>query len=201
MLGVPTPSRIDLDGILSESRALLEEGGPDVVTMRELARRLGVSAPSLYFHVRGREQILGLLIRRALAELGDDMAAIDVESDPASALHRLGDTYASFAFANPHLFAITFGPCPVGAAPDLESGAKASEALFRAVAAIDPAADVLDLAQAFWSLVHGYATLALAGQFRMGGDPARALHRAIALLVVAISGDTGKEVGRSLSSS
>ncbi len=168
--------------------------------MRELARRLGVRAPSLYFHVRSREEILDALVDLGLAELGENTAAVLPPDDPSAALHRLADAYCGFAFANPRLFALTFGPCPPRGEPDLDSGARSYAALIGAVEALHPAEDVLDLAQAFWSLVHGYATLALAGRFWLGGDPARALHLAIDLLVRAITSERGKEVGRTLSS-
>src|SRR6266540_7463410 len=41
---------LDKDRIVAEAVALLDEGGLDGVTLRKLAQRLGVQAPTLYWH-------------------------------------------------------------------------------------------------------------------------------------------------------
>ena len=98
----------------------------------------------------------------------------------------MADAYASFAFASPQLFSLIFGPCPDERRAEDEAAAAAAEPLLAAVAELVPEDDVLDIAQAFWSLVHGYTTLALSDQFRMGGDPRRAIHRAVDYLMAGI---------------
>jgi AcrR family transcriptional regulator len=178
---MPYPSRINATSVLDAARALLEERGPEGVTMRELARRLGVQAPSLYFHVESRDDVLLLLTRAGLEELGDQLEAAAAGDGGAARLHRLAGAYAGFASDNPRLFALVFGPCPAGQAPD-PMAERASAALLTAVGSAVPPGEVLPLAQALWSLVHGYSTLSLAGQFRMG-DPRAAMHAAIDLLV------------------
>jgi len=178
---MPYPSRINSASVLDGARALLEERGPEGVTMRELARRLGVQAPSLYFHVESRDDVLLLLTRAGLEELGDQLEAAAVGGGGGARLHRLADAYAGFAAGNPRLFALVFGPCPAGQAPD-PMAERASGALLAAVGDAVPPGEVLPVAQALWSLVHGYATLSLAGQFRLG-EPLSAMHAAIDLLV------------------
>jgi AcrR family transcriptional regulator len=41
--------------IVAAARAILEEGGPEALSMRAIAERLGIRAPSLYKHVPDRE--------------------------------------------------------------------------------------------------------------------------------------------------
>ncbi len=48
LLGMPHPSRISLQAVIETAREILEEAGPEGLAMREVARRLGVRAPSLY---------------------------------------------------------------------------------------------------------------------------------------------------------
>ncbi|MGB7425729.1 MAG: helix-turn-helix domain-containing protein, partial [Ornithinimicrobium sp.] len=50
------------ESLVGVCRALLNEGGPEAIVMREVARRVGVTAPALYKHVDGRDQLLTLLI-------------------------------------------------------------------------------------------------------------------------------------------
>lgn len=44
--------------IAATALAILDEHGPDAVTMRAIAARLGVRSPSLYNHVRSKDEIL-----------------------------------------------------------------------------------------------------------------------------------------------
>src|SRR5437763_8801259 len=53
---------------------LLDESGLDGLTMRTLAERMGVRAASLYWHIRDKEQLLGLLAEAILAEVPEPPA-------------------------------------------------------------------------------------------------------------------------------
>lgn len=184
---MPHPARISSEAITSGARSLLEEHGVEGLSMRELARRLDVRAPSLYFHVEGRDDLIRLLITAGLRELGTMLTEADAGAvGPGPRLHAMADAYASFAFGSPQLFSLIFGPCPEERRAEDATAAAASEPLLAAVAELVPPGDVLDIAQAFWSLVHGYATLALSDQFRMGGDPRRAIHRSVDYLLAGI---------------
>jgi AcrR family transcriptional regulator len=184
---MPHPSRISPESITTLARALLEEHGVEGLSMRELARRLGVRAPSLYFHVEGRDDLIRLLATEGLRELGTMLTEASAGAvGPGPRLHAMADAYASFGFASPQLFTLIFGPCPEERRAEDEAAASASEPLLAAVSELVPPEDVLDIAQAFWSLVHGYTTLALSDQFRMGGDPRRAIHRSVDYLLAGI---------------
>ncbi|WP_263588053.1 TetR family transcriptional regulator [Sphingopyxis sp. GC21] len=58
------PAKLNLDLILDEAIALLQEDGLDDITLRKLATRLDVEAPSLYRHVAGKQQLLALMAVR-----------------------------------------------------------------------------------------------------------------------------------------
>ena len=155
--------------------------------MRELARRLGVRAPSLYLYVESREDLLLRMIEYGVADLGRGQeAAFDRTFGIRERFHAGARAYTGFANDNPHLFSLIFGLCPDDRRMDPGEAAQASQPLLDAVGEIVPPEDVLDVSQAFWSLVHGYATLALNRQFVMGGDPEAALHRAVDLLLDAL---------------
>lgn len=81
-----TPARI-----AEEALALLDEG-PDetVLTMRSLAARLGVQAPSLYAHVSGMDEIHDLV--HALINSTIDVSVVDGSVDPQD-LVELGRRY------------------------------------------------------------------------------------------------------------
>jgi AcrR family transcriptional regulator len=183
LLGMPHPSQIDPSAITATARQLLAERGPDGVVMREVARRLGVSAPSLYFHVPSRQALLDQLIDVALEELGAALHDESFQYGRSAMAHHMADAYVDFALANQRLFALVFGPCGDERPFDGSGADLASRALFEMVARLVPEAQVLPVAQVFWSLVHGFATLIAAGQFRMPGDPRSALHDGVDLLL------------------
>lgn len=60
---------LTLDALVATGRTLLVEGGPDAIVVREVARRLGVTAPALYRYVRGRDDLLTLLITACTDEV------------------------------------------------------------------------------------------------------------------------------------
>src|ERR1700760_3630975 len=47
--------------IVAVALELLDEGGLDGLTLRRLADRLGIRAPTLYWHVRNKRELLDLL--------------------------------------------------------------------------------------------------------------------------------------------
>jgi len=59
---------LDQDRIVEAALELLDRDGLVGVTTRRLAERLGVRSPSLYWHIRDREQLLGLLSDRIVAD-------------------------------------------------------------------------------------------------------------------------------------
>jgi TetR/AcrR family transcriptional regulator, tetracycline repressor protein len=55
---------------------LLDEAGMDGLTVRALASRLGVQAPALYWHVRGKQALLDEMATLIWRQIGDVMAAL-----------------------------------------------------------------------------------------------------------------------------
>lgn len=59
--------------IVAEAVALLDENGLDGVTLRKLAQRLGVQAPTLYWHLRNKAALITALAEAILAEQFDEL--------------------------------------------------------------------------------------------------------------------------------
>jgi AcrR family transcriptional regulator len=175
----------DLPNALADAATdLARGGGPEAVVLREAARRVGVSAAAAYRHYASHCELLQAVKQRALAALGDALEqgldAGDPLPQPADeALRRfrnLGAAYIGFALDNPGLFHAAFvlhSPfCREEAVfGDVHEKIAASrpyqilsEALDELVAVglLDPARREL-APIAFWSSVHGLATLLLDG--------------------------------------
>ena len=146
---------------------LLEREGPDGLTMRAIADRMGIRAPSLYKHIEGKDELEALLMAEALRGMGEAMRAAlaPLGSRPSrvAALAALGRAYREWACAHPHLYRLaTGGPLPREQLPEgLE--AWSAEPLVRS-------AGTADRARAAWAFAHGMAILELAGRFPSDAD-------------------------------
>lgn len=85
--------------IVDEARTMLRESGWSAISMRRLAARLDVKAPSLYKHISGKEELLQLLLAESLSNLGKRIhAAIDEDCSSAALLQA----YRQAVLDDPH---------------------------------------------------------------------------------------------------
>lgn len=54
------------EAIIAAARAIIDEGGIDVLNLREVAKRLGIKAPSLYNHFASKAELLAAVARDLL---------------------------------------------------------------------------------------------------------------------------------------
>ncbi len=78
------PRGITRDAVVAEAVRLLDEQGVDGLTMRKLGKALHVSAPTLYWHVRDREELLDLAYDSIFGELPTSDETSDDDWQPAA---------------------------------------------------------------------------------------------------------------------
>lgn len=146
--------------IVSVARELLETGGREAVTMRAIAERLGIRAPSLYKHVPDKAALEAALIEQGLAELG---AALYEALDDERPVRALLEVYRRRASAHPNLYRLgTAGRLPrERLAPGLEDWAGRPFFVVTGEA---------KLARALWTFAHGMVILELDGRFPDDAD-------------------------------
>jgi AcrR family transcriptional regulator len=147
--------------IVAAARELLEEEGAEALTMRRLAERLGIRAPSLYKHLPDKAALEAAIIATGFE---DSAAAFEAAVDGAGQpLAALATAYRAFAVAHPHLYRLmTERPLPRERLP---SGVEARAAAPLLEAAGDP-----DRARAVWAFAHGMVILELNGRFPPDAD-------------------------------
>jgi AcrR family transcriptional regulator len=156
--------------ILKASLSLLEEGGVEALSMREVARRAGLSHQAPYHYFGDRESILAELVREGFKKLHDYLSRSSLQPhDYKRRIERMGCTYVEFALDHPEQFRLMFR----GHVVDLENHEHAKGAaetafgvLVAAVTADQPERQEaeLDSIIACWSVAHGLATLLLDGK-------------------------------------
>jgi AcrR family transcriptional regulator len=151
--------------IVTVARQLLEQEGAEALTMRRLAERLGIRAPSLYKHLPDKAALEAAIIATGLEDAAAALeAALDgAGDDGAEALAALAAAYRAFAVTHPHLYRLmTDRPLPRDRLPE---GVEA-----RAAAPLLRAAGNQDLARAVGAVAPGLVQLELARRFPAGAD-------------------------------
>lgn len=148
--------------IIAAAADLLEQNGPDGLTMRAIATELGIKAPSLYKHIADKRELEVALIsdglasqaeafEKALTEGGDQVVAIS-------------NAYRQWALNHPHLYAMMNNqPLPRDEITE--------EIAERSVAPVLEALDGdRERARAAWAFAHGMVMLELVDRFPPGAD-------------------------------
>lgn len=156
--------------ILDTSRAVLDELGAAGLSLREVARRAGVTHQAPYHHFADRESIVAELVTQGFGELERRLAKAHARGADASAtLVASGLAYVVFALDNPGVFRIMFRTdlCDHARFPQTQAaGQRARGELLHLVRLLHggetgPADEAL--ATLHWAQVHGLACLLLDG--------------------------------------
>ena len=148
---------------------VIGESGVESLSLREVARRLGVSHQAPYKHFASRDHILAEVIRRAFADFAEYLEARPRSEDPDQDMANMGRAYLQYAREHPLHYQLMFEtrkPDPA-AHPTMMAQAQYAFALLsnglRRLPFRDPA-DPADLDALFiWSCLHGLASI-LKGQ-------------------------------------
>jgi AcrR family transcriptional regulator len=149
--------------IVAAARGILEEEGAEALSMRHIAERLGIRAPSLYKHLPDKQALEAAIISAGFEEQATAVEQA-LAASPDDPLGALATAYRAFAFAHPHLYRLmTDRPLDRDA---LVPGAEARAALPLYRAAGEDEA----LARAAWAFAHGMTILELNGRFPPDAD-------------------------------
>lgn len=154
-------------GGLSEAlveAALAQIDAGETLSLREAARRTGVSATAVYRHFPDKQALLTAVARAGLARLGAAQhAAYDAAGGGAAGFNATGLAYVRFALAHRALFRLVFSQL-VGDVMAADGGDEAMTFLLANATALAPAGmDARVFALQAWSIVHGLAMLMLDG--------------------------------------
>lgn len=163
------------EALIQATESLLAERGADGFSLREVARRAGVSPAAPSHHFGDGAGLLTAVATLGFEGLTQALEAGDARcgSDPVAALREQGLAYVDFALRHPGRFRLMFRSGQLHGDPELaRHGEAAFEVLARGVRRAFGVADAGQMTPAhwhavtaLWSLVHGYSHLAIAGKF------------------------------------
>ncbi len=159
--------------LLRGALRVIAERGPAAFTLREVARRAGVSHNAPYRHFRDKDALLAAVAAQGFRELTRAMReAGERRSNALDKLKQSGLAYVAFAVRSPEHFTVMFdAPVIRSKDPDyLQASQEAFQTLVTFIRNCQedgelPGGGTLERALYAWSLVHGIAKLAVAGRF------------------------------------
>lgn len=171
---MPPRKIVNRQAICSVAMQIVATNGVDALSMRTLASTLGIKAPSLYDHVKNRDEIIALVQGAGLLDFGKGFA------DAGATTRDKILFYRQWALSNPNLYPVVFQQrlqrelLPEG----LE------EKVLRLV--VEAAGGSHVQARAMWAQLHGLVDLELQGRLPTDADMTATWQQAIVGIEAAI---------------
>ncbi|WP_217183093.1 TetR/AcrR family transcriptional regulator [Streptomyces sp. AC495_CC817] len=149
------------DRLLDITAEMVDEKGPERLSLRDIAQAAGTSTSAVYALFGGKAQLLVAVIEHGFASFGEAQSRTETHG-----LRALGHSYRAWAKSNPALYRLMFGGAITTAddcAPDSATTSTAMAPLVRALAERVDEAQLLPAALTVWAQVHGAVSLELAG--------------------------------------
>jgi AcrR family transcriptional regulator len=159
------------NALITVGTQVLEDIGPKELSLRHLARMVGVSEAAPSRHFSGKDELLAAIATAGFLSLAEQRKRIAGAGASAQwTLIQMLKSYVKYAQAHPGLFALMTGPriLPADGYPELTQASDHSFDLFAtavrsfAVAHSWPESLLNQVTHAAWAMEHGLATLLLA---------------------------------------
>jgi AcrR family transcriptional regulator len=160
------------DELLTAADALLERtGDPAAVSLRAVAAEVGVAPTAVYLHFADRDELMVTVVERGFSEFTRHLRAASVGATALDRLVNQGVAYIEFACSRPGHYRLLFSR--VGLSHEREDLLRRclDAGLPAFAACVDVAQGCIDegvfrgeaasLALGLWTMVHGYADLAI----------------------------------------
>lgn len=153
--------------LLDAADVLLATGGPEALTVRNIAERAGMSTMNVYSRFGNKFGVVDRLFLEGYQRLTTAMEAVPVTDDPAADLAECGHAYRRFALANRAHYMVCMENVFPEFTPSVEAATVGLTAMDHLVGRVqrcmDDGAfvkgDAAATAALVWSVVHGCVSL------------------------------------------
>jgi AcrR family transcriptional regulator len=186
---------IDRAQVVEVAAAVADEVGLDVLTLAQVAARLGVKLPSLYNHVDGMPGMRRELALLGLRQLLDRMSRAAIGKAGDAAVLAVGIAYRAYVVQHPGVYAATVRAPPA----DDQQLRQLSQAIIDVILAVlEPYGlgqeAAIHAVRGLRSIVHGFATIELAGGFGLALDRDESFLRLLRAFMAGLQAEDGKEL-------
>jgi len=160
--------------LIDKAKQMLEEVGPNKLSIRAVAEQLGISATAVYYHFSNKDELLSQLAADGFKQLETTLTISLIDIHVQQRLLTVSRAYLNFALSHPAMYQLMFGS-------QLENHnhnskfrsarKKAYQVLENCVADVMAkdvdSKEVRSAALAGWSYTHGLAALVIHGILRV----------------------------------
>ncbi|MFN8465289.1 MAG: WHG domain-containing protein [Caldilineaceae bacterium] len=185
---------LDRDAVVRAAVELLDSEGAGTLSLGRVADRLGVQTPSLYNHVEGMPGLLRQLALRNARDMAACMGDAAMGRSGPEAVLAVAEAYRAYIKQHAGLYMASLrtsgAQAQDGSPPDAEL-AEAEARVVRIVLAVLASfglsgEDAIHAVRGLRSVVHGFATLEVAGGFGLPLDCDESFRRLVGLLVAGL---------------
>ncbi len=176
---------------------ILEAEGPRAVSMRRVAKEVGITAMAIYHHFPSREALLSAVVDKEFEQLAGFFDRSNRKRGFEAAMIHILDGYIDYALAHPRIFDYVFSiPRPDARRFPEDFRARSSPTLNITADIVSSwmklgklkRDDQWEIAMELWAHAHGYLALWRAGRFRLSEEEFRKLvHRSLRRLLYGIA--------------
>lgn len=169
---------------------LINTEGPGALTLNRLARELGIQTPSLYNHVDGLPGLQKELAVLNARQLADRLSEAAIGKSGTDLFLAIAQAFRTYVKEYPGLYMSTLRSSGMQTAPDPDLVREEERALKIGLAVMSSlgldSRDAIHGLRAFRSMVHGFATLEIAGGFGLPQDCDESFNRLVDALVAGL---------------
>ncbi len=174
------------DAVVDAALAVVDENGPQALTLATVAARVGVATPSLYQHVAGLAQLRARVAARVLTEMTEVATDAVVGRSGDDAVATLMRRMREYAVAHPYRYAaVPADPMHEEAlAEPAEKFLRVFLAVLRGYDLSGPAA--VHATRCLRVIVYGFAAIESSGGFGLAEDPAETYEHLIDMYLTSL---------------
>lgn len=156
--------------ILRATCRIYLEGGVSGVSMRRIAREVGISATAIYRHYEDKDALFAAVVDEGFKLFGSYLRRAMEEENPSERFRKVGKGYLDFALENPAYYNLLFVAPQVWQSSDLPEHVRLrGQSTFQflvdrsqEIGVLDPESN--DAPLTIWALTHGLVSLYLVGK-------------------------------------
>lgn len=172
--------------VVDAALGVIDEQGPDGLTLAAVAARTGVATPSLYKHIAGLPQLRLLVVARILGELAEETRAAVMGREGGDAVAAVLRAYRSYARTHPHRYATM----PQSAEPEVRPLAVSLlESMYVALRGCGLADDdLIHATRCLRAVAHGFASLESQGGFGLPDSIDETYEHLVSVFITGLAG-------------
>jgi len=173
--------------ILNTSRCLLYNNGYKALSMRAIAKEVGVTATSIYLHFENKDHLLHTLIEESIEELSVSIEErVDEQTSVVAQFETIIRAYSDFALSNSEKYEIIYmvRPEAMSRYPKFRRARRCYELLVKVIEqgvilGLMDEEDPLTSAYSIWGQLHGVISVVLNQRLDSRIDKAQFIEKSI----------------------